>query len=839
MPELVGLLPTVALSRLLVLLPLLPLIASLAAAIGWKARGARPASDPRETQGRTPAATGSGLVAMAHLAPWAASLGLAAWGAHELGEQHGGFRLLLSPSWEALHLGSLGLTLGFALDPLSMPVLVLVQALAALAIGWAALRAAPAAQGRDGLLAALQATGASATVVVIADGFPTLLIGLGLVAAAAAAVGLALVREHGAAGAPEAERSIVLGLGARLAGVALATASSGLLFWGLSGSWLPEGYVPDLRPAVAVMGEGGQAAAALRDRDHDDDDDDDRARAPVPGGNPAPPEQDRASHGQSHAEAVAKLGAKGGLTMTAMPGARVYLDGSSTPVGRSPFVRLPVPAGVHAVRVSPGAGADDVEVPTFRVEEGHEVTLVAATGALTFREAATLLGAQQAGAPFSVRSRLGSASAAAPAPTTTPAVVGAPPVSPAGPTAGPAVGPPVGGLVGGTGLWVLLGFLAAAAAGALPAGSIRSPGAALGLALLPAVSSGYAALRVAATLGSEPSPWALAAAALLTASGGGWALAMRPGVGTPGRAARAVSLAFAAQIGLATAAAASGAVEAGALHLLTTSLGAALALWSLEALWQAGGQAGGQTAAHASDRGASLAGSGERTPRALLGLKIGAATLSLLPPLGGAFSLLEALRGVGASGVPMAVLAPLALSLAAGAAAGAFSLAVIVREASGPAKKAQGQAAVPAGVPLWPAAALAIGCLVVGPLGAAALFDAPLAEWMESARLPRPPGAQGTLLPFLLAAGAVVLSAAAWLRAGSGSRQAPAGQEGGDGGPEQPVGARQAAGAAGLWLVRIGGLVASIDLAIEAAFEAPGRLAGRAPAPRSSDGGAS
>ncbi|AGP40849.1 NADH-quinone oxidoreductase subunit L [Sorangium cellulosum] len=151
-----------------------------------------------------------------------------------------------------------------------------------------------------------------------------------------------------------------------------------LLFWGLGARWLDDGrYLSDYRARfIAVAAEargGGGAAAGTSD-----------APASKPGERRAP-----------------RAGAKGYLTFTGHPGARVYLGiadaaqlaSNPRPFGVSPFLRKEIDAGVHSVVIVPGDGAviggDGVEIAAIermRVEPGKEVVLATVGSTVTFRE---------------------------------------------------------------------------------------------------------------------------------------------------------------------------------------------------------------------------------------------------------------------------------------------------------------------------------------------------------------------------------------------------------------------------------------------------------------------
>jgi NADH-quinone oxidoreductase subunit L len=157
-----------------------------------------------------------------------------------------------------------------------------------------------------------------------------------------------------------------------------------MLFWGLGGAWTPESdYAPDLDQRFVAAAPAGEEAAASEEREEE------------PGG----PE------GSSHAKAEHKDAAQkpesgqkpdttgqGYLTMTAYPGALLYLDDSRTEMKEGgkpltpPFVRHQLPGGYHSLRIQPGNGVDDqlVRHVAFGGDKEVIVTLIGPT--VTFRQ---------------------------------------------------------------------------------------------------------------------------------------------------------------------------------------------------------------------------------------------------------------------------------------------------------------------------------------------------------------------------------------------------------------------------------------------------------------------
>jgi hypothetical protein len=186
----------------------------------------------------------------------------------------------------------------------------------------------------------LQLALAGALVSFLADGFLTVAIGWALASAAGAWL----------AGWHDARLGAVVGTrGAAALGAMLF--GSALLFWGLGGSWDDEGYMPEPHPRVVAAHVGAGTGDAS-------------------------------------------------LTMTSLAGAGVFLDDARTPSMHAPFVRAPVAAGTHALRVHPGDGADDALLPRVDVAAGEEIALVPLGPTLSFHSMADELALRdRAGAP--------------------------------------------------------------------------------------------------------------------------------------------------------------------------------------------------------------------------------------------------------------------------------------------------------------------------------------------------------------------------------------------------------------------------------------------------------
>jgi hypothetical protein len=537
-----------------------------------------------------------------------------------------------------------------------------------------------------------------AVLAALADGWVTASLGLGLLG-----LGVALLLE-GAAGA-----------GRALAGAVLLALAGGVIFWSLDGSWSTSGFVPEGAPRLVALARGGDASRP-----------------------------------------------NGALTVPELSGARVRLDGSSTVLGVAPFFRLPIPAGLHSVRVDAGPGSDESEVRNFRVQPGGEVGIVVVGPTARFHGLALLAGVKLGDRPLPAFARL-TAGPLAPA-----GLAGLALLLVIGLWCYPGSDRPLDVLLGQL---VPLGAVGAVAARGLPLAA-RSPGWSTGLA-------------AAALLG------ALALAALAR-----WSR----GAGGP------VGAASGALVLVAAAALACGAVEAGVVLLVSVLLGAAALLWGAWLVERAAGQPG----LEAGEGTSEIAG-------ATALLKVGYALLIGLPPLGGALAIGEVLRVLWGGPGPAAALVLVAVLGLASRAIGRVVYA-LTEVASGevlpkntrkgrpslpPETEGPAGAAVPVGVGL---AVLGAG---VGLVGGSTLFAGPLSDWLGTSAVVRSTPAPGSVAAAaLLVVGWVAALAAARLaRIRFGEARKP-GWEHAD---EAPDGAlRLLAGARGA-VAAAGAAVASID----------------------------
>lgn len=157
---------------------------------------------------------------------------------------------------------------------------------------------------------------------------------------------------------------------------ACAAAATALLFWGLGGAYTGEGYAPDMGPRVIAI-VSGEAAEVPRSAFDDDDDDE-----------VAMPQYAAGDHGL--------------LSVRALPGSTLYVDGARTPFAlRSPFEGQPIPVGYHTFRFHPGQAYDDYVVNQLRIDPGQRVTIVTAGSTTSGVDARDVLGAKLGtAAPF-------------------------------------------------------------------------------------------------------------------------------------------------------------------------------------------------------------------------------------------------------------------------------------------------------------------------------------------------------------------------------------------------------------------------------------------------------
>jgi hypothetical protein len=282
---------------------------------------------------------------------------------------------VLDAGLRVARVGSLDVTLACSLDRAGAGAALIL--LAALAVGTRSNQGAspkdatPAKSKRErkpveasagpayaGSLGAWLVAGAGALGAVLADNLPTAIAGLGAIA---------LGSLIGARSMPRTSVLAALAVGV----FALATATA-WLGWSLGGQWL-DGlrYLADFGPRFVATGTASEAVPAQN-------------------------------------AALRRPGAKGSLTLLAYPGARVYLGvadeaqlARAEPLATSPFVRVPVPAGLHKIAIALGdaasLGEGDAQVAlvdAVPIGADAETRLVLEGASLTFRDLAHAAGSK-------------------------------------------------------------------------------------------------------------------------------------------------------------------------------------------------------------------------------------------------------------------------------------------------------------------------------------------------------------------------------------------------------------------------------------------------------------
>jgi NADH:ubiquinone oxidoreductase subunit 5 (subunit L)/multisubunit Na+/H+ antiporter MnhA subunit len=309
-------------------LPLAPLLAAAWCLYAQVAPALRKA--PR---GKAKSPDGLALANAAALAA-AVALGWSAFQALKLSQLAESDRFLLEHVFRMARFGQLDVGMDLVVDPLASVVAIAASAVALLVFVAArgsltAITSPPRFFGWGSVLLA------ATLVTVLADGFFLALVGWEL-----AALGV-----WGLAGDDRRARSGFVR--ARTADAALVIGAA-MLFWGLGGLWTDNDYTPDLAPRFSVV-------RATVDEDDKKSESDERM-------------------------AATKSGGKGFITMSAYPGALLFMDDSRTPVMsgdaplRSPFTRFEVPGGVHSFRIHPGSALDDYLLSNIAVVKDKEVT---------------------------------------------------------------------------------------------------------------------------------------------------------------------------------------------------------------------------------------------------------------------------------------------------------------------------------------------------------------------------------------------------------------------------------------------------------------------------------
>ncbi|WP_437830508.1 NADH-quinone oxidoreductase subunit L [Sorangium sp. So ce1153] len=284
-----------------------------------------------------------------------------------------GERALYSFAWQMVRIGSLDANFAFVMDPLSGLMTLIITGVGALIHVYAAsyMEAEPAYWR---FFTYLNLFVFSMLLLVLGDNFIVMFFGWeGVGLCSYLLIGFWYSDYRKASAGMKAFVVNRVGDWGFLCGLAL-------LFWGLGARWLDDGrFLSDYRArfiAVAAEAHGEEGAPAALAGD---------------GG--------RGKAGERRA--ASRAGAKGYLTFTGHPGARVYLGiasaaqlaSSPPPFAVSPFLRKEIDAGVHSVVIVPGDGAvvagDGLEIAAIdrmRVEPGQEVVVATVGSTVTFRE---------------------------------------------------------------------------------------------------------------------------------------------------------------------------------------------------------------------------------------------------------------------------------------------------------------------------------------------------------------------------------------------------------------------------------------------------------------------
>ena len=151
-----------------------------------------------------------------------------------------------------------------------------------------------------------------------------------------------------------------------------------VLMWGLAGSWSDGSFIPDTTPRlVPVTVENVEEAAGEGHGEHADGAKEHGAEAAEGDHDAAPAARGSVPIGPA---------AKGFLTFTGFPGAKVYLDNDSVNPLVAPFVRYPIEAQRHDMKVVMGGAADDLILQHAQIKAGKETILTPIGPVFSFRE---------------------------------------------------------------------------------------------------------------------------------------------------------------------------------------------------------------------------------------------------------------------------------------------------------------------------------------------------------------------------------------------------------------------------------------------------------------------
>ena len=260
---------------------------------------------------------------------------------YELASRSASSRYFLVHLGNLLRIGQLDANLDFALDPLSATLGIVVTLVGSAAL---VLLTEKTKESSWRSFARVDALVAAALVLLLADNLLFAFLGWGAIGALAAS----LARDPRDSASLARRVSFTM---SRVSDAAFLVATA-VLFWNLGGTFSEGDYVPDLDARFAAISS-------------------------VPATGPV-----------SHLTP----GTKGFVTLVSYPGAVLFADESHVPVAngdapaRSPFVHVPVDAGMHTFRIHPGGGLDDSIVAHTRFAENAEVDLVLVGATTSFRE---------------------------------------------------------------------------------------------------------------------------------------------------------------------------------------------------------------------------------------------------------------------------------------------------------------------------------------------------------------------------------------------------------------------------------------------------------------------
>jgi NADH-quinone oxidoreductase subunit L len=392
MPELVGPIQSLELASWLWLIPFFPLVGAAvnalysSGALVTLIRAVRlgfaddddpkPKASPRVVaMARTSARIATSSLALSVLAALAYAASL-----FQLPDER---RFLSQPLWQLVRVGQIDVGFDLALDPLSALLVVLVAALGT----WLSVKLARQATESDAAWRVFSVLGLFVfflTLVLLADNFLLLFIGWEGVALS----GLGLRGPRAPRQLPDPERVTRVRTFQR-AGEAGLILGAALVFWALAGSWPTDGaFQSDLDPRISAVD----------------------VEPPPAGG--------------------ATTKGKGFLTVTALPGALVYLDESRTPITDgsgmplvTPFSRHELEGGAHAFRVAPddrfhaahdakpayvleGGILPNYTTPRIAIGGDREVALSIIGPTLKFRELSDQLGMSGVAGPHDRRDKV-------------------------------------------------------------------------------------------------------------------------------------------------------------------------------------------------------------------------------------------------------------------------------------------------------------------------------------------------------------------------------------------------------------------------------------------------